>query len=191
MEVKEIFSKLTQHMIEGMMTHEHLANYYDFLGLPGYKECHEYHFMEETCSYRKLCHYFTEHYNMLIPEGVINTPKVIPESWYNHVRQDVDINTKRSAVKAGLEKWKDWETDTHRFYKEMYEELESLNDVSACHMVAELICDVEHELINIHQYLLNKEATDYNMSSIINEQKMKHHKYRKKLDGYTGNKKHH
>ena len=47
MTCEEIFTNLAEHQIKGMMVHEQLANYYDFLGLPGYRNCHEYHFMKE------------------------------------------------------------------------------------------------------------------------------------------------
>ena len=44
MTIEEIFGRISQHMIRGMMTHDQLASYYDFLGLRGYKRCHEYHY---------------------------------------------------------------------------------------------------------------------------------------------------
>ena len=168
-------------MIKGMMIHENLANYYDFLGLGGYKRCHEYHFLLETCEYRSLQRYFINHYSMLIPDIRIDTPDVIPESWFNHVREDVDVNTKRSAVKSGLEMWRDWEKETKRLYEDMYKELMSLGEVSACNKVNELICGVDKELKKVERYVLNKQAIDYNMSSIISEQMRKHDKYEKKM----------
>ena len=51
MTVEQIFSEIINHMVKGLMVHEHLANYYDFLGLQGYRQCHEYHYKEESCSY--------------------------------------------------------------------------------------------------------------------------------------------
>ena len=44
MTIEEIYSGIAQHMVIGMMIHEHYANYYYFLNLDGYKTCHEYHF---------------------------------------------------------------------------------------------------------------------------------------------------
>ena len=35
MTVEEIYAELSAHMIKGIMMHEQLANYYDFLGLEG------------------------------------------------------------------------------------------------------------------------------------------------------------
>ena len=71
MELKEIYSKISEHMINGMMLHDQMANYYDFLGLKGYKRCHEYHFMKETCDYRGLCRYYINHYSEFLIGHVI------------------------------------------------------------------------------------------------------------------------
>ena len=67
MTIEEIYGRISKHMILGMMIHDQLANYYDFLGLKGYKRCHEYHFLSETCAYRGLNRYFINHHNKLIP----------------------------------------------------------------------------------------------------------------------------
>ena len=63
MTVEEIYADVAAHMIEGLMIHEQLANYYDFLGLGGYKRCHEYHYIEESVKYRGLYRYFINQKN--------------------------------------------------------------------------------------------------------------------------------
>ena len=79
MTVEEIYSEISAHMIKGIMMHSQLADYYDFLGLGGYKRCHEYHYLEETMYHRKLNRYFINHHNKLIPEMEVEDPKVIPD----------------------------------------------------------------------------------------------------------------
>ena len=63
MTVEEIFKKLLSHQIKGVMTHEQLANYYDFMSLHGYKRCHEYHAKREFNAMRKLQRYYINHFN--------------------------------------------------------------------------------------------------------------------------------
>ena len=56
--------------------------------------------------------YYINHYNKLIPEVTNNSltsSSILPNNWYNYTREDVDINTKRNAVKSGLEKYVHWE----------------------------------------------------------------------------------
>lgn len=168
-------------MIEGLMIHEELANYYDFLGLEGYKRCHEYHYIMETLNYRSLCRYFINHHNMLIPDTKVDTPDVIPESWYSHTRDDVDSATKKNAVKSGLVKWVTWERETKKLYEQMYKELMEIGEVASAMKIKEFICDVDCELKKAERYWLNKEAIGYDMVQIIDEQKRKHDKYKKKM----------
>lgn len=180
MTVEEIYSTLAQHMIKGIMMHEQLSNYYDFIGLEGYKRCHEYHYLEETCTYREICRYFINHHNKLIPYANVESPKVIPDSWYRYSRQDVDNSTKRTAVKNGMTMWVDWEKETKKLYEKMYKELMNIDEVASALKIKELICDVDCELKKAERYQLNKKAIDYNLSSIISEQEKTHKKYKKK-----------
>lgn len=181
MELEEIYAEISTHMIKGMMFHEQMANYYDFLGLEGYKRCHEYHYLEESCAHRGLNRYFINHHNKLIPEVEFEAPDVIPTNWYSHVRQDVDINTKRNAIKNGLVKWVEWERKTKKLYEKMYKELITIDEVASAIKIKELICDVDQELKEAERYHLNKEAINYDLSDIIAEQKSKHDKYKKEM----------
>ena len=185
MTVSEIFTELSSHMIKGMMIHDQMANYYKFLGLSGYAKCHEYHFMKETCGYRRLQKYYICHYNKLIPEAEFDNPEVIPESWYNYTRQDVDASTKKSAVKTGLMMWVDWEEETKKLYEKMCHELCEMGEVAAATFIADYVDCTSYELKKAQGYLLNKNATGFDIGGIISEQKMKHCKYKKYIKGLT------
>lgn len=181
MTVEEIYSKILQHMIKGLMFHEQMSNYYDFLGLKGYKRCHEYHYLEENCAMRTLNRYFINHHNKLIPKLDVSDPEIIPNSWYKYSRQDVDNGTKKNAVKNGLTLWREWETETKELYEKMYKELIDIDEVASAMKIKELICDVNCELKKVERYQLNKKATDYDLIDIIEEQHKKHEKYRHKM----------
>ena len=181
MELAEIYSKIASHMIKGVMFHTQMADYYDFLCLQGYRACHEYHMYDEMCAYRSLCHYVINHHNMLIPDERIESPNAIPATWYKHVRQDVDPSTKKEAVKQGLVAWVNWEKKTKKFYEQMYVELMNLDEIASACEVKKLITDVDDELKNAEQYLLDKEAINYDMTIIISEQELKKEKYELKM----------
>lgn len=181
MEVAEIYSKLANRMVQGMMFHEQMANSYNFLGMKGYEMCHEYHFLEETCNYRKLCRYFVDHHNKLIPYSDIDDPDTIPESWYRYTRQDVDAGTKKNAVKVNLERWVSWEKGTKELYESCYRELMEAGEVASALFVAEFIRDVDCELKKAEKYHLNKVSTSYDLIAIMDEQVHKRDKYREKL----------
>ena len=181
MNVEEIYSKIASHMVKGLMVHSQMADYYYFLGLDGYGCCHEYHFLDESRAYRRLSRYFLKHHNKLLPEIPIENPDIISKNWYKYSRLDVDSNTKKSAVKAGLTMWHDWETETKHLYESMFKELMDIGEVASALKLKEFICDVDRELEKVTKYKLMKESTGYDLSGIVSEQKTKKEKYKCKM----------
>lgn len=182
MTVEEIYKKVSAHIIKGVMVHEQLSNYYDFLNLHGYKRCHEYHAKCEMRSLRKLHRYFINHFNRLIEDEQIADPNVIPASWYRYTRQEVDVNTKRSAVKTGIERWVDWEQETKELYQQMYKELMEIGEVAAANKMSCLVHDVDCELKWAQRKHIELMTADYNMAYILGEQNRLHDHYKKKYD---------
>ena len=181
MTVEEIFKKLSAHMVKGVMIHEQMSDYYDFLNLHGYKRCHEYHAKCEMKAMRKLHRYYLNHYNKLIEEEKVEDPNAIPEGWYKYTRQEVDINTKRTAVKDGIEKWVAWESETKDLYENMYLELLDLGEIAACEKIACYVKAVDKELKWAQRHHINLVAADYSMSYILGMQDEWHDWYKKRM----------
>jgi len=181
MTVEEIFKELSAHMIKGVMMHEQMADYYDFLSLRGYKRMHEYHMHCEMKSLRKLHRYFINHFNRLVEEDSFENPDIIPSSWYRYTRQDVDINTKRSAVKTGIEKWVSWEEETKSLYEKMYGELMSIGEVAAAKKICCFIHDVDCELKWARRKHLDLMVSDYSIGYILGCQDHLHDWYMEKM----------
>ena len=76
--VEDIFSDLAAHMIKGLMVHDQMASYYDFLNLSTYATRHELHYEQENKSYFCLKHYYLKHHKKLIKEQKIENPEIIP-----------------------------------------------------------------------------------------------------------------
>lgn len=185
MELLEIYTELANHMLKGVMMHEELANYYDFLSLKGYKKCHEYHFWEEMGEYRKLCSYVINHHNMLIPEVTPNDPEVMPKNWYYHTQQEVDSSTRKTGVRTGLTRWVDWETETKHLYERAYKQFMEIDAVAdACRMKC-LIKNVDRELKKAQHYKLVKDTLGYNLEQIMAEQHGKKEKYKEKIKWWS------
>ena len=180
MTVEEIFSQLSAHTIRGMMIHEGMANYYDFLGLHGFKRLHEYHYLCETLMNRKVQRFYINRFNKLIPESQVDSSSVIPATWYKVSRQDVDKSTKRAAVESGMIQWVQWEKETCELYTRMYMELEAQGDIVAAEFLCDMIKDVAKELKKAERLHLKLEATDYDMTYIVESQHWMHNKFKKK-----------
>ena len=177
MTVEEIFTKLNAHMLEGTMTHEQLANYYQFLALDGYKCCHEYHFLSEMLSYRQIQKFYIDNFNKLIPDTKLVNPSIIPADWYKHSRGDITGAAKQEYVKNAMELWKKWEEDTCKLYCDFYQELKTLKEYSATYMIKNLIYDVEREKAEINKKMLELNSMNYSIEYILGQQKLREQEY--------------
>ena len=181
MTVDEIFSELSAHMVKGLMIHDQMADYYDFLSLRGYKKAHEYHYKREMCYYRKLHRYYINHFGKLIAEKQIENPESIPSSWYRYSRGEVDANTKRTAVKNGIERWVAWEKETKSLYQMAYRELMAAKEEAAALFLQECVQAVDCELKWAERKEIELSSVDYSLAFIIGEQKHIHDKYKGKM----------
>lgn len=185
MTVEEIFGQIGQHMVEGLMVHTQLSDYFEFLGLKGYHKCHEYHYFDESRNFRKMSSYYLKHYNKIITNSHVANPQVIPDSWYKYSRQQVDTATRKTGIVNGFEKWINWETETLKLYQSLHKELVDLNEVAAALELEEYIKDVSEELSVASQKLLELKIVDFNLSNIIDEQSAIYEKYSKKIKVIT------
>lgn len=144
--MEEIFAKLKARMLGGMVFHDEMATYYDFLGMCDMRDEHRMHYAEETKGYHKLCEYYMHHYNKLIPSLPMERPNVIPESWYQYKRTDVDAGTRKNAVRNGARSWIEWESQTKDLYEEMCGELLNDGEIASAFFIAEYVADVDEEL---------------------------------------------
>ena len=181
MTVDEIFSQACTHMVEGVMVHLQMSNYFNFLSLKGYYLCHKYHYYEENNNYLRLSNYYLTHYNKIPIDNKINNPQIIPETWYRYTRYNVDNSTRKSSIQQGFEEWVNWERQTKIFYTKLYKELVNINEIAASLELQKYIEDVDFELEEAEQMLLELESLDFNISDIVLEQDKIYKKYRKRI----------
>lgn len=184
MTIEEISNLIAQRLLQGSMNHEEFANYYDFLGLEGYKLFHEYHFFEQNFGYREFITYYIEHYNKFIPHisfESLSSFSIVPENWYGYNREDVDINTRRNAVKTGLEKYVHWERDTKSFLEDMYSQALSQGEAAIAIKIKEYIKSVDKQIKLAEQCYLEIKSTDYDLPTIVTKQQELIKKYSKKM----------
>lgn len=160
MTAKSLFSRLKAHSIEGMVFHDQMSQYFDFLGLTSYAQMHRYHYAEETKQYQKLVELFFDEYDMLIPSAPMEKVNVIPESWYSYHGEDVDSATIVNAARNGMQMWVDWETKTKELFKEAYKssDKQAISQMAACRYM-----DVDEELTYATEKYKEVQQADYNM----------------------------
>ena len=85
-------------------------------------------------------------YSKLIPPFSIDSLSsisIVPNNWYEHMREDTDINTRRNAVKNGLEKYVNWERDTKKFLEDMVVQAINIGEVCFSEQIKCLLKVVE------------------------------------------------
>lgn len=183
MTADEIFSDVIARTIEGIMFHDQLANYFDFLALKGFQKEQEYHFMSETATHRKVNRYFIKHYNKLLPEKELSNSSIIPNSWRDYERKDVDTSTRRNAIDDAFQRWVEWETETKTIYEQSAKNLYELGCIAGSIAVDKLVKDVDNELAYASQRRLELESAGYDMPYILDLQNDLFEKYGKKMKG--------
>jgi len=181
MTVEEIFQELAAHMLKGTMIHSQMSVAYGFLNLYGYQKCHEYHYCAENKNYRCVQKYYLEHYNKMIHEKEAEKPNLIPDNWYKYSKQEVDINTKRSAIKELMKTWVNWETETKNLLQVFYKELYEIGEICAALKIKKFLEDVDKELNKAQMKYINLETIGYDISAIVKEQKNLYEEFHKKI----------
>lgn len=181
MTIEEVWSNVAQRMIEGLMTHSQLSDYFGFIGLKGFQECHLYHYFEENCNYKKVGDYYLKHYNKLLLDQPFKNPDVIPQDQFQYNRQQVTAEVRKEAIRAAIEKQVYQEKNTKKKYEQCYEALIQLNEIAGAAYLEQYIIDVDNELAEAEQLYLELMATDYDIHDIITTQDDVYKKYKKKL----------
>lgn len=178
----EVFNEISKRMVQGLMFHEQMADYFDFLNLHGFKRWHENRYIEESCNMRGIHRYAINHCNKLVYDGEIKGTQYIPTSWYNYTRTDVDASTRKQAVKEAFEKWYSWEKETKELYEKLFKKLTDSNKIADANKVNEIIKAVDMELKQVLRKMLEYKAVDYDMAYILYQQPELHEKYEKEME---------
>ena len=92
-EIQQLYSSLMDRMRQGTEMHEKLADYYNFLNLPGYQKCHEYHMLCELLAYQKAKDDYMKEYGQLVQPNYNN-------NGYNMMNSQNSQNTQNMANMA-------------------------------------------------------------------------------------------
>ena len=176
----EVFEQIDNRQIQALMFHTQMADYFDFLGLNGFKRMHEYRFLKECAENRGVHRYVLNHINKLLKDNGVANPKAIPVNWYNYSRLDVDASTRKNSVRDAFIKWHEWETQTKSFLEKKFKELTENGNIACANKVNELICNSDQELKIITRKVLKYKSIDWDMTYIEMEQDELHEHYKNK-----------
>lgn len=181
MTCEELYAEVNKRMTTALMFHENMSDYFNFMGLHGFKRIHELQYYEESIGKRKLHRKVLDIHNKLIPELGHDKLEVIPSDWYKHTRMDIDDSVLSKYVKYALKQYKEWEEETKHFYEcvaYVFMERGEMIDYEL------MLCYVKHvqcELKKIYRLCEELNGVGYDVLYIMEIQKCIHNEYKKKL----------
>lgn len=179
--VEAIFSEINARMIAALMFHDQMADYFDFLGMKGYKRLHEYQYFAESMERKKLNQYYINHHNKLIPDTYSGQVSIIPENWQSANRISVGKSTKQKGIEDGFNQYREWESETKNLYEHYSSRLREMGAVADAIMVEKLVEDVDKELKKLERIIIDLISSGYDMVYITESQQCLHDTYKKKL----------
>lgn len=179
--VEAIFSEINARMIAALMFHDQMSDYFDFLGMKGYKRLHEYQYFVESMERKKINQYYINHHNKLIPDTYSGQVAVIPENWQSANRISVGKSTKQKGIEDGFNQYHEWESETKNLYEHYSSRLREMGAVADAIVVEKLVEDVDKELKKLERIIIDLISSGYDMVYIIESQQCLHDTYKKKL----------
>ena len=184
--VEAIFSEINARMIAALMFHDQMSDYFDFLGMKGYKRLHEYQYFAESLERKKLNQYYIEHHNKLVPDTYSGQISMIPENWQSANRISVGKSTKQKGIEDGFNQYHEWESETKNLYEHYSSRLREMGAVADAIMVEKLVEDVDKELKKLERIIIDLISSGYDMVYITESQQCIHDKYKNKLHEIFG-----
>lgn len=181
--VDDVFAEINARQIAALMMHDQMADYFDFLGLSGYKRLHLYQYFSESKERRDVAHYYINHHGKLIPDRFEGNVQMIPESWRSANRMSVGKSTKQKAVEDGFSVYLGWEQATKDVYQKYATALREQGYVADAIFVDRLVEDVDNELERLERIITDLITSGYDPVYIVESQKELHDKYKKKMRG--------
>lgn len=154
--VEAIYVELLSHCMRGIEFHSELIDLYLFLGRETDADFHRRQCKDELHRYWCLKKYYMTHHNKLLKETDWESVSIIPNSWHNYARMDVDDATRRNYCKEAIDQWIKYETETKELFEKKYGEFISLGRVADATFLQEFICEVSEELAHAQKVKIEK-----------------------------------
>lgn len=178
--VRESFSNVCSALKGCSHMHMQLADYFDFLGLMGFKRQQEYYHMMHTAEIRGVHRWYINRYNMLFPRGTAVEEDVIPTAWDRYSRMDVDASARKTAVKNAMAMWVNKATQSKEKAEEAAKALLDEGCVADYDFMRGFVRCLDKELKCATRQSIRLAGCDYDAREMFDMQHDLHEKYRKK-----------
>lgn len=183
MSEKDIFADVLRNILEGLMFHNQMIMYFDYMGLTGLADLQRCRFRDENKEMMHLQRYFVECYGTVPNEANVEARNYIPMEWQSDDRALLRAEQKRDFVKFGIETWKDWEDKSKARYSKAYFDLSDVQDAGGTERLGLLVQSVEQELRYVSGLMDRLRGCDYDMIAVVELDRCAVKEYKKFMKG--------
>ena len=160
----EMYRKAASHQLKGAMFHHEAYLFFEFLGLFEFAGIQHRRYAEESETLEYIISQCLCRHDMLIkPEH--GDSEVISSEVYSTKASSVGNEYKRKALSKFMQKWKDWEHDTEKFYIELADSCKGSPD--SC-FFADIAKEVSREIAYLHNLERLFELAGYELLQVEN-----------------------
>lgn len=181
MDCGQLYGELNKRMTTALMFHSEMSDYFNFMGLHGFKRMHEYQYFNESIGKRKLNRTYLDLHNMLISERGHEKVEVIPEDWYKHTRMDIDDSIVSKHTRLALKTYMEWEEETKQLLEDICHVMLDRGKITDYKVMACYLEDVTCELKKIYRLIEELNNVAYDVLYIMEKQKEIHDCYKEKM----------
>lgn len=177
----ELYSEVNKRMTTALMMHANMSDYFNFMGLHGFKRIHECQYFEESINKRKLNRKILDIHNKIVPETGHEKIEVIPKDWYKYTRMDIDDNILAKFVRSAFKTYKEWEEETKCFYECIASIFMERGEFIDYQIMLCYVEKVQCELKKIYRLCGELNGVGYDAVYIMEIQKRIHDDYKHKM----------
>lgn len=181
MDCGQLYSVMNKRMTTALMLHAEMSDYFNFMGLHGFKRMHEYQYFKESIGKRKLNRTYLDMHNKFISEKGHEKIDVIPVEWYKHTRMDIDDGILPKYTKMALNTYKQWEEETKELLENICHVILERGKISDYNIMLCYLDDVQCELKKIYRLVEELNGVGYDVLYIVEKQKEIHDCYKEKM----------
>ena len=170
-----LLEQVNKRYIEATSFHCNQANVFHYLALGGFNALHEYQYICESLTQRKIKRFIISTYHQLKPDEVIEDFK--PQT-QNKLRLDLTSTDVWQCVKNCFIEYRKWESSTLEYYESITKQLSGSGDIIGYDFVKTLAIEVHAELTHLTDMILGYNAIEWDLSQITDDQDTLLERYR-------------
>jgi hypothetical protein len=173
MPMHEIFKKLSNRMVGAMMIHTQLTELFNFIDLESDAKRQKKQLHEESDGLLKLEKYAAQHHHILITSD--NPPQVdiLNLDILERLNDKLSPDDKIRLIQYALKEWIEWEKKSKVIYEDSYRNLVDMSEIAAADFVLQYVKDVDKELRDAELLYRIRDAIDWDLATIYDEQARK------------------